>query len=245
MGLEVRGIEYRDILKGIGFEVKKGEVCVVFGPNGAGKTTLLKCTGGLIHPEKGEVNFDGASLLSLSPSERAKWIAYLPQFPSVPFSYTVKEVVLMGRAPYHGIFSCPGREDERLCERVLEGLGCRHLMERDFLTLSGGERELVYLARALVQGASILLLDEPTSHLDFGHAVMVIEKIREETEKRNLVTVVALHNPWEVLSIADKVVVLKEGRKIAEGRPHEVLTASLFKELYEREVKLPWDSFTN
>lgn len=243
MGIEVKGIEYKDVIKGISFRVKRGEICVLFGPNGAGKTTLLKCIGGLIHPQKGDVFFDGISLLSLPLSERAKNVAYLPQFPSVPFSYKVKDVVLMGRAPYYRIFSCPGKEDEKLCINVLEDLGCGHLMDRDILTLSGGERELVYLARSLVQEASILLLDEPTSHLDFGHASMVIDKIREETKRRGLITLIALHNPWEVISIADKVVVLKEGRKFAEGNK-DIINPSLLHELYGMEVKLVWGSFT-
>lgn len=242
MGLIVKGLSFgygdREILKGIGFGVEEGEVLTLLGPNGSGKTTLIRCINRLLSAESGEIRMDGIDILGLDRREVSKIFAYLPQSSDRGFSYRVMDIVVMGRTPYLGYFSSPDKADYERAEKVLEGLRLSHLANRFFNQLSGGERQIVYLARALIQDAKVLLLDEPTAHLDFKNQLMVIERIKRMVKEKNLIAVIALHDPNQVFWMGDKVLILNRGEVAGYGRPDEVICPEMIKRIYGVSVKV-------
>ncbi|HID93821.1 MAG TPA: ABC transporter ATP-binding protein [bacterium (Candidatus Stahlbacteria)] len=242
MGLMVKNLNfaYRDgkVLENISFEVKEGEVCAILGPNGSGKTTLIKCLNRLLSPQSGDIEVDGTNIQTFGRRELAKTFAYVPQVHIGGFPYTVIEMILMGRTPYLDYYSNPGQKDYEMAYNVLKELGLLHLMDRFFNELSGGEKQLIYLGRALVQDAKVLLLDEPTSHLDFRNELLIIEKIKEVVKLKRLVAIAALHNPNEVFWLSDKVLVLHQGKIINYGTPDEVVNSATMEKVYGVSVEI-------
>lgn len=240
--LEVREIyfrhkgEKRDILKGISFTAEKGFITAILGPNGSGKTTLFKCISGIWKNYKGEIKVDGITINKLSYKNRARYFSVVPQDHEPAFPFSVFDVVLMGRASYVGIFSSPGKKDYEKVETALELVGIRQLKDVPYTKISGGERQLVLIARAIAQEAPVMLLDEPTSHLDFKNQINVLKKIKEIAVFKKLTVVMTLHDPNLASFFSDKIVVINSGSKIAEGAPKEVLTEELIKKVYEVDV---------
>uniref|UniRef100_A0A7V6CD55 ABC transporter ATP-binding protein n=1 Tax=Thermodesulfobacterium geofontis TaxID=1295609 RepID=A0A7V6CD55_9BACT len=241
--LEVKELYFRhkgergDGLKGISFTAEKGSITTILGPNGSGKTTLFKCISGLWKDYKGEVKVDGVSIDKFSYRKRARLFSVVPQEHEPAFPYSVFDVVLMGRASYVGIFSSPREKDYEKAYEALIAVGIEHLKNHPYTKISGGERQLTLIARAIAQEAPIMLLDEPTSHLDFKNQINVLKKIKEIATSKGLTVVMTLHDPNMASLFSDKLVVINSGNKVAEGNPKEILTEELIKKVYEVEVR--------
>lgn len=220
------------VLKDISFTIEKGELCALFGPNGTGKTTLLKCVAQLLSYQKGNVYVGEDNISEKSAAEFAKLISYVPQEHKPPFPYQVKEVVLMGRTPHLGRFFGPSRKDIAVAVRAMDLIGIRDLANRSYTELSGGQRQLVLIARALAQGTEVLLLDEPTSNLDFQNQIKIWRIIKEAT-RNGITALTCTHDPNHVLWFCDQVIVLKDNGIIAAGPPAKVLTEETLDEIYE------------
>ncbi len=214
--LEVKALGYRSILHDLTFSITSGELVAILGPNGAGKTTLFRCLARLIKPDQGKILLQGRPLEAYSPKRLYQILTLAPQFSQIGFHYTALTVALMGRAPYLSPFSRPRKHDYEKAQEALALLGLKDLAHRPFHTLSGGQRRLVLMARALAQEAELLLLDEPTAHLDLKHQILVLSKIRELSKQKGLTILVSLHDPNLALAYADRVLCLKGGKLIGE-----------------------------
>jgi len=235
MTLEVRGLSFayppRRVLDEVDFDLAAGELCALFGPNGSGKSTLYRCVLGHLRHE-GTARLDGVDLTRLRPAQVARRISYVPQQHSNPFPFTVIDMVLMGRTPHLGGVFGPRQRDVQQCERVLEQVGLAAERDRLYQTLSGGQRQLVLIARALAQDCDVLLLDEPTASLDFGNQMGVWRTIRELARDGRAV-LVCTHEPNHVLWFCDRVLALsRDGRIAADGAPADVVNRALVASLY-------------
>jgi iron complex transport system ATP-binding protein len=213
-----------------------GEVLALLGPNGGGKTTLLKTLLGILTPQAGEVMIGGRSLARISIGERARLIAYVPQAHVPTFAFTVETVVLMGRTAHGNLFSRPSAHDRMVAARVLEQFGIAQLAPRPYTMISGGERQLVLLARALAQEPQFVVLDEPTASLDFGNQVRVLDAVRRLAESHGLTVLLSTHHPEQAFACADRVAVLAGRKLLRIGPPAEVVTAETLRECYAVEV---------
>ena len=224
---------YREqrVLHEVSLNLQNGEVLALIGPNGAGKSTLIRAASGVI-PSTGQVRTNGDDFATLSPLQRARYMAVVPQAISLPPAFTVWETVLMGRTPYLGFLGHASHLDEELARRSLERVHALAFAERRVGELSGGEAQRVLLARALTQSTPILLLDEPTAHLDLQYQVSLLELIRDLARKDNLAVLIALHDLNLAARYADRVALMVAGRVKAIGSPREVLTPELISEAY-------------
>lgn len=219
------------VLQDISFEVEKGQLCAVFGPNGTGKTTLLKCIARLLNYENGDVIVDNENINKMKEARIAKLIAYVPQEHKPPFPYLVKEVVLMGRTPHMGGTFGPSKKDIKAAINAIELIGIEHIADKPYTALSGGQRQLVLLARAFAQGTKILLLDEPTSNLDFQNQIKIWRIIKKLT-KSGITALTCTHDPNHVLWFCDKVIVLGNNGIVANGSPAKALTEETLNKIY-------------
>ena len=231
-------IGYPDRVVGIGLDIalNKGEVLALLGPNGGGKTTLLKTLLGLLAPRAGEVRFDGTVLSAYSIRERARLIAYVPQIHVATFGFSVEAVVLMGRTAHGNLFSKPTAKDRDVTAAMLERFGISKLAERPYTMISGGERQLVLLARALAQEPHFVVLDEPTASLDFGNQGKVMREIRALAASGHGV-MFTTHDPNHALRAADRAYLLRDGQRLVEGSVEQVLTQERLEELYGAPVQ--------
>ncbi len=224
------------ILKRIEFKASPQEVTVILGPNGSGKTTLFKCILGLWEVRKGEVFINGRSIRTMGRGEVAKNVAIVPQDHEPPFPYSVFDVVLLGRIAHVGLLSSPSRRDKEAARGALEALGIERLADRPYTKISGGERQLVLIARCLAQEAPVMLLDEPTAHLDFRNQVMVLTKVKSIAKEKGLVVLMTLHDPNLALLFSDQVLLLNGGEVVARGGPKEVITEENIRRVYGLDV---------
>ncbi|MTJ83866.1 MAG: ABC transporter ATP-binding protein [Telmatospirillum sp.] len=220
------------VLRDIGFTLAPGQVTTLLGPNGSGKTSLLRCVAGHWRPQAGRVLLGGDDVAALSARDRAKRLALVPQDQGVAFSYSVRDMVLMGRGPHVGPFGMPGGADRDMARQALEAVGIAALADRDIRRISGGERQLALVARALAQATPALLLDEPTSHLDLRNQLAVRARIRDIGRDRGLTVLMTLHDPNLALMFADRVLLLKDGRVVADDRPDRAITESTVHAVY-------------
>jgi len=227
----------RVIGSGISLSVVPGEVLCLLGPNGAGKTTLFRTLLGLQPPLSGAVAIDGVPLEFLRPSDVAQRLAYVPQAHVTEFSYSVLDLVLMGRTARLRSFASPGSEDRRIALSKLGSLGIANLAAKDYTQISGGQRQLVLIARALTQGAPFLVMDEPTASLDFGNQAMVLARIRELAGDGYGV-VLSTHDPDHALLVATRVAIIDEGGLKVIGKARDVVTAEALSALYRTEVQV-------
>ena len=225
------------VLQDISFSVEKGEFLSVLGPNGAGKSTLFRCILGLLPGYSGEVLVNERNIKDFSVQEASRQIAYIPQKSRSVFHYSVFEVVLMGRTNRANIFKSPGREDVQACLNALEKVGIGQLKDRCFHKLSGGEQQLVLIARALAQDAPVLLLDEPTANLDFGNQILVLKQAKK-LAREGYTVIQTTHHPEQSYLFSDRIFALKDGRGLAHGKPSEVLTGEMVKTLYHTDVNV-------
>ena len=221
----------REILHNISLDVQSGEVLALIGPNGAGKSTLIRAASGVI-PYSGQVRVNGADFASLSAMQRARYIATVPQAVSMPPAYTVWETVLFGRTPYLGFLGQPSQKDEEIARQSLQRVSALPFADRRVGELSGGEQQRVLLARALCQSTPILLLDEPTTHLDLQYQVSLLELVTELAQKDNLAVLIALHDLNLAAHFADRIALMVAGNIKAMGKPGEVLQPELIAEAY-------------
>jgi iron complex transport system ATP-binding protein len=239
MKIDVRDLEfsYKDhaVLRGLDFSADAGDIVAVLGPNGVGKSTLFRCLLGFLRPQRGSVTIDGKNIQAMSSAETARHIAYIPQSTSPAFNYTVQDTVLMGLTNQLGTFQSPRREDERKVVEVLESLGIAQLQHRGCGQISGGERQLTLLARALIQNAGILVMDEPTANLDYGNSWRVMEHIGALATGGYCV-IFSTHDPNQAFMHANKVLVLQDGGVVASGVPQEVLSEDVLSKLYNINV---------
>ena len=224
-------------LRDVCFSAEQGKLAALIGPNGAGKSTLFKCILKFLRGYEGRVLLDGRDMKEMSRAEIARKIAYIPQTTIPVFNYAVIDIVLMGMTSGLKLLETPGRNHIERAEQVLDELGIFHLRNRGFGRISGGERQLVLLARAIVQDARILIMDEPTANLDYGNQLRVMEQICQ-LAKAGYTVIMSTHNPEHALIFADISFVLKDGRVVAAGPSAEVLTEDLMKDLYDVEVRL-------
>jgi iron complex transport system ATP-binding protein len=231
------GFPGRTIGRGVSFGVAAGEVLCVLGPNGGGKTTLFRTVLGLLAPHNGTVTLEKQNLQDLSRSEIARRAGYVPQGHTAYFAYTVREFVLMGRTAHFGAFSSPSPRDVAVAEKSLASLGIGHLADQPVTEVSGGERQLALVARALAQEPKLLVLDEPTASLDFGNQVRVLERIGALAAS-GIAILFSSHEPDHAFLCAQRALLLGEGRVLEVGAPREVIRADTLQRLYGVSVQV-------
>jgi iron complex transport system ATP-binding protein len=235
MTLATHGLDFgypRHVVgRGLDLALDPGEVLCVLGPNGAGKTTLLRTLLGLLPVLGGRVTLEGRELRSLERAQVARWLAYVPQASAIVFDFTLREVVVMGRAAHLPAYAQPGRRDERIALEALERLGIGELADRSFGGVSGGERQLALLARALASEARCMIMDEPTAHLDFANQSRVLREI-ERLAAAGIAVVLCSHDPDHAFALARRVLLLDRGRAAKLGDTADVLTAENLSRLY-------------
>ena len=225
------------VLEGVSLEAQEGEFLSLLGPNGVGKSTLFRCILGLLTPQRGEILVDGEAVSRLSPASLARKIAYIPQAHDPVFHYSVYDMILMGTAAQTGVFSAPKKEQNQLVESVMERLGLSPLAERSYRTLSGGERQLVLIARAMAQKAGILLMDEPSASLDFGNRIRVMNTAKELCREGYCV-IQTTHDPEQAYLYSDSILALHRGKVLAHGKPRDIFTEELISTLYGVDVEI-------
>lgn len=215
-----------------------GEVLTLLGPNGSGKTTLLKCINALLKPSSGSIEICGRDILSYTRNELSRAIGYVPQSHTPSFPFSVLDVVLMGRVSYLSIFQQPSKADYRKAEEALSTVGISAMRDRSYTNISGGERQLVLIARAIAQEPKLLLLDEPTAHLDFRNQVTTLETVRRLSRERGIGVVMSLHDPNHALMYSDRIALMKGGRILHKGRPGDVVNEGTIEEVYGIPVEM-------
>lgn len=225
---------HRLILNKINFALGYGQLVSVLGSNGAGKSTLFRCILQLLERYDGRVMIDNEDLKLLKQRERARKIAYIPQEYEGIFNYTVEQVVLMSTTS-QSMFNVPKKEEMRNMTEALEKVRISKLKDKGFFELSGGERQLVLIARALAQQSKILIMDEPTSNLDFGNQIYLMQVVKELAETGYLI-ILSTHNPDFALQYSDRVLILNNSRIIANGEPNEVMTSENLSNIYNNDI---------
>jgi iron complex transport system ATP-binding protein len=237
--LAARGLAFGYGSKRVGHdvdvEVRAGEVVCLLGPNGSGKTTLFKTILGLLPVQAGEVLVDGVAMHRLTRPEIARRVAYVPQAHAAHFPFRVIDMVMMGRTAHLGIFAGPTEQDRRRALEALATLGIGTLADTEYTRISGGQRQLALIARALAQDAPAIVMDEPTASLDFGNQVVVLAEVKR-LAAQGLAVLLSTHNPDHAFSIGDRVGLLDAGCLIAQGPPHEVLTPTRLCDVYGVKV---------
>jgi len=223
------------VLKNIDFQAEKGEFISILGANGSGKTTFFQCMQGLLTLDAGKILLDGENINRMTKKEIAQKIAVVPQESKNVFDYQVLDMVLMGINPWLSFAEQPGTEAYHKAEEILAELEILNLKNKSFNKISGGERQLVLIARAMMQKSSILFLDEPNSHLDFKNTHLILKIMRELSLKQKTV-ITALHDPNLAYQYSDRVLILKSGKIIAAGPVKEVMTADNLSRAYEIEI---------
>ncbi len=228
----------REILKGVDIQSEKGEFVGLIGPNGSGKSTLLKCIYRILKPNAGQVFLDEEELRAMSIKESARKMGVVAQHNYYNFEFTVREVVMMGRAPHKKALERDNAKDYEIVEEALKTVGMEEFAQRSFSTLSGGEQQRVILARALAQQTPCLILDEPTNHLDITHQLQLMRIVKN----LSATVISAIHDLNIAAMFCDRIYALKEGRIIAQGTPREVLTKDFIRQVYQVDAEIAKDS---
>ncbi|MCL1849789.1 MAG: ABC transporter ATP-binding protein [Clostridiales bacterium] len=224
-----------DIVKGVSWEADAGEIVCLVGPNGCGKTTMFRLILGMIKASGGHIKVSGKFMQSLSAKEMANTIAYIPQYHTPVFAFTVLDIVLMGRASYISSLEEPKAQDREAAFAALEKLGVAHLANRRYTSLSGGQKQMILIARAICQSAKIFVMDEPGASLDYANQHLLMQVITELAGEGYCV-VMSTHSPEHPLSVGDKVVLMHEGRLAAFGKPEDVIKPDILDTIYGIEM---------
>lgn len=231
------GPEQDRVLDSLSASIEQGSVTAVLGPNGVGKTTLLYLMLGILKPGAGEIHLEGRSLSDYSRQEISRKIALVPQLEAIPFPYRVIDYTAMGRAPYLGLLGAPRESDYEMVRQILEMLGIASLSERNVQALSGGEAQLIRIARALAQEADILLLDEPTAHLDLANKDHMLQVLRR-VSAREMTVLFTTHDPDVAFSIASHAILMRSGQAIAAGEVASVLTGENLTSTFQLPIRV-------
>ncbi|MCL5257351.1 MAG: heme ABC transporter ATP-binding protein [Chloroflexi bacterium] len=226
------------VLDEVGFKVNPGEMLAILGPNGCGKTTLLKIVSGVLHPAKGSVSIQGADLRQTSRRRIAQTVAVVPQELYMPFSFTVAEMVMLGRTPFIRPLRGETVEDQRVVEWAMKLTDISGLAERSFLELSGGEKQRVILAMALAQEPKVLLLDEPTVHLDIWHQMEMLDLVRQLNAQIGVTVVAVLHDLNFASIYFPRLLFLSDGKVVADGAPADVVRSSNIRSVFHADVEI-------
>jgi len=229
------GYTAKPVLDDVSLQISTGEVVSLLGPNGSGKTTLLKLLLGMFQPRQGEICLEGRRISAFKPKQLAQRIAYVPQVHRMAFGYRVLDVVLMGRMPHKGMFFNYSKADEEIALQSLHRLSIEHLRDRPYTQISGGERQLTLIARALTQGAEIFIMDEPVNGLDYGNQIRLLSSI-SELAASGYTFIKTTHYPDHALWVSDRVVMLKDGKVAADGLSCEVVNRENLFNLYNARV---------
>ena len=246
--LEIRDLKYSynkyPVLDGIELDVREGEILGILGPNGCGKTTLLKNLNKNLSPMGGCIMLDGTDLDTLAKRDIAKTVAVVPQTNEIRFSFTAREIVSMGRMPFQRTMEGESREDAKIVDEAIEKVGLTHLAGRHINTMSGGERQRVMIARALAQTPKILLMDEPTLHLDINTQLEALDLIYELSKKSGLTVVIVSHDLPMVAKYCDRIAMIHDHKVMCCGTPEEVLTPENMRIVFSIDAELGYDSKT-
>lgn len=247
--LEVKNLKFgynrEMILKDVSFNIEKGKFISIIGPNGSGKSTLLKNLNGIYTPNGGKVTVESIDIDRIKTKELAKKIALVPQNTIIDYEFTVEDIVLMGRHPYKGRFQREDDRDYEIVKEALEMTNTFHLKDRIITEISGGERQRVIIAKALAQNPSIILLDEPTSHLDINHQIEILNLLRKLNQEKGTTIVVVIHDINLASRYSDKIIMLNEGEIIGSGRPEEVITKENIEFAYNLKVAIDKNKHTD
>lgn len=227
----------KEILKGIDFEINSSDVISILGPNGCGKTTLLKLLLGFLKPSQGEVYFEDIPIRKIKPKHFFQRVAYIPQIHDSAFGYLVKDVVLMGRMPYKSLFTNFNKQDKQIAQDALELLGIGHLKDEIYTTLSGGQRQLILIARAITQQADIFIMDEPVNGLDFGNQYKLLNQIKS-LSKQNITFIKTSHYPDHVFFVSNEAIFLNKGKILEKGEPNTIIREENIEKVYQLESKI-------
>ena len=231
----------RAVIERLSLDIVKGQITALVGPNGSGKSTLLKAMARLLKPSAGTVLLDGKAIHSLSTAQVAQQMAILPQGPSAPHGLTVRELVEQGRFPHVGALRMLRQQDHEAIQQALELTNMTDFVHRPLDSLSGGERQRAWIALTLAQATPVLLLDEPTTFLDIGHQLEVLELVQQLNRERGMTIILVLHDLNQAARYADRMVVLNRGVIVADGAPRDVLTAPLLAEVFGVQVNIVTD----
>ena len=241
MSISVKNLSFaygkNAVLNDVSFDIEDGCLVTLLGPNGVGKSTLFKCILGLLDFKEGVVEINGKSIKEMTTRERAQNVAYIPQAHTAVYDYSVFDVVLMSTTSSLGALSSPSERQREQVVNALEKVGLLHLKDRPYTQISGGEQQLVLIARALAQNAKTILMDEPTSALDYGNTAKVLEAVRALSNS-GLCVFQSTHNPDHAFLYSNKTLALKNGEIAAFGDPKEVVTDALIKQLYSIDAEV-------
>ena len=229
--------EETTVLDSLSLKIEPAKITAILGPNGAGKTTLLNTILGYLKPQTGQVLLDGQNITHYSKRQLSQTIGLVPQAEHFPFNFTTFEYILLGRTPYLDIFSMPQKADYQAAGEIIDLLKIGHLKNRPVEELSGGEQQLVLLARALAQEPKILLLDEPTTHLDLGNTVTILNALKA-LAKENVTVVFTTHDPQAAVFCADHLVLMKKGNVLSAGSLEEIMTSGSLTQLYGVNIQV-------
>lgn len=235
----------RPVLEDIDLDIRKGEIIGILGPNGCGKTTLLKLLNRNLHPESGKVSMSGKDIEKISKKEIARHIAVVPQSNEIRFAFTVRDIVMMGRMPFLNQFENETSEDVRIVEEAMRRTNITEFADRPINTMSGGERQRAIIARALAQKPEIILLDEPTLHLDINHQFEVLDLVKRLSKDEELTVVIVSHDLPMVVKYCDRMVLIHDHKVFAIGTPEEVLTAENMRTVFNIDAVLEFDGTLN
>lgn len=233
----VCGYDGVPVIEHVSLSLRQGEIVCILGPNGIGKTTIFRSVLGFLKLLKGEILLDGQPRSQLSQREFSRIVGYVPQVHEPPFPYSVPDVVVMGRSSHLKPFEAPGLREYRIADRVLEMLGISYLREKTYTQVSGGERQMVLVARALAQDPQLLVMDEPTANLDFGNQIHVLECIKSLSGS-GLGVLMTTHSPDHAFLCCDRVILLTKDKEILEGPVEEIVTEANLRRAYGVEVKI-------
>ncbi|MDI6784401.1 MAG: heme ABC transporter ATP-binding protein [bacterium] len=236
--------EKANILSEVTFSVNRGEILGIIGPNGSGKTTILRLLTGILHPESGKIIVADKELSFWNRKELATQVAVVPQDTFVPFNYTVREIILMGRTPHLRLLQFEGKQDFEIMDQSMAFTDTLDLSDRYFDALSGGERQRALIARALVQEPTILLLDEPTAHLDLNHQIEILDLVKRLNAEKQLTVIFVTHDLNLAAGYCDRLILLSQGKLFCSGSPKEVITEHNIMQVYGTKVIVSYHPIT-
>lgn len=238
---DIKGLTFsygaNEVIKGLDLSIKQGKVTTLIGANGCGKSTLFNLITKNLRPNSGEIRLEGKDISQVKLKDFARQVAIVHQYNTAPADISVEKLVAFGRTPYHGLGSpSNSEEDEEKIKRALEITNTEKLKDKAVAQLSGGQKQRVWIAMALAQDTKILFLDEPTTYLDIRYQLQILKLVRKLNEEYGMTVIMVLHDINQSLYYSDEIVAMKDGRITAQGKPEEIITSELIKNVYDVEL---------